>query len=217
MSAVIDSIETKQTFRMPGGEFQIETPAPFYFVLKMNRKFSDEELNEIDAANEHLRIETNSDGDFEIMPPPFPESSRRNIALDAQLWNWAKMNKTGVCFESSAKFTLPNGAKRMPDAAWILKERYFSHSQKEREESFTEIAPDFVIELRSKSDRLSILENKMAEYIENGVRLGWLIDPYEKRVHIYRGNGEIEILEDPKTVSGENVLQGFKLDLTEIF
>jgi Uma2 family endonuclease len=217
MSAVIDLYEAKQTFKMPNGEFQIETPEPFFFVLKMNRKFSDQELNEIDAANEHLRIETNSDGDFEIMPPPFPETSIKNIAIDAQLWIWANKDKTGVCFESSAKFTLPNGAKRMPDAAWILKERYYAFSERERTESFIELAPDFVIELRSKSDRLQILQNKMKEYIENGVRLGWLIDPYKKQIHIYREDGESEILENVERVSGENILSGFELDLTEIW
>lgn len=218
MTAVFDIFETKQTFKIPAENLVIETPEPFYFVVKMGgKKFSDQQLHDIDAANEHLRIETNSDGDFEIMPPPFPETSRKNMAIDAQLWIWAKEDDTGVCFESSAKFTLPNGAKRMPDAAWILKERYFSHSKEEREESFTEIAPDFVIELRSKSDRLPILQNKMEEYIENGVRLGWLIDPYEKKVHIYRGNGEVEILENPKSVSGEDVLKDFELDVKEIF
>jgi len=218
MSAVIDLAKEKQTFKMPDSEFQIEFPEPFFFIIKVpGRKFSDRELYEIDAANEDLRIETNSDGDFEIMPPPFPETSRKNIAIDAQLWIWAKNDKSGVCFESSAKFTLPNGAKRMPDAAWILKERYFKFSEKERAERFTRIAPDFVIELRSKSDRLPNLKKKMREYIENGVRLGWLIDPYQKKVHVYRCNGEIEIFENPVKVSGEDVLQGFELDLTEIW
>ncbi|MEZ5426626.1 MAG: Uma2 family endonuclease [Pyrinomonadaceae bacterium] len=217
MTAVIDLFENAQTFKMPDGELQIKTTEPFFFVLKMGgRKFTDEQLHEIDAANEHLRIETNADGDFEIMPPPFPETSRKNMAIDAQLWNWAKKDNTGVCFESSAKFTLPNGAKRMPDAAWILKERYFAFPAEEREEKFTEIAPDFVIELRSKTDRLAILQNKLEEYIENGVRLGWLIDPIERKVHIYRGNGEVEILENPQVVSGEDVLPDFEIDLTEI-
>ena len=217
MSAVIDLAEEKQTFKMPG-EFQIETSEPFFFVVKMNgRKFSDQELYEIDAANEDLRIETNSEGDFEIMPPPFPDTSRKNIELDYQLMSWAKSDGRGVCFESSAKFTLPNGAKRMPDAAWILRERYFALSEQEREERFTQIAPDFVIELRSKSDRLQNLQNKMLEYIENGVRLGWLIDPYEKRVYVYRGDKTIEVLENPTNASGEDVLQGFELDLTEIW
>ncbi|MBA2736284.1 MAG: Uma2 family endonuclease [Pyrinomonadaceae bacterium] len=199
-------------------EIRLELPESFFFIVKFpGRKFTDEELYKIDAVNEDLRIETNADGDLEVLPPPFPETSRKNIAIDARLWIWAEKDKTGVCFESSAKFTLPNGAKRMPDAAWILKERYFALPQKEREERFTRIAPDFVIELRSKSDRLRNLQKKMKEYAASGVRLGWLIDPYQKRVHVYRQNGEIEILENPTHVSGEDVLNGFELDLTEIW
>jgi Uma2 family endonuclease len=197
MPAVIDSTEEKQTFTL--GDFQVETPEPFFFVVKMNgRKFSDQELCEIDAANEDLRIETNAAGDFEIMPPPFPETSRKNWDIDLQLGIWAKKDKSGVCFESSAKFTLRNGAKRMPDAAWILRERYFALPEIERAERFARIAPDFVIELRSKSDRLKNLQNKMSEYIENGVRLGWLIDLFEKRIHIYRADKTIEVLENHK-------------------
>ena len=105
----------------------------------------------------------------------------------------------------------------MPDAAWILKARYFAFSETERTERFTAIAPDFVIELRSKSYRLPILQKKMKEYIENGVRLGWLIDPYKKRVHVYRGDKTVGVLENPNTVSGEDVLRGFELNLTEIW
>ena len=218
MSAVIDLAEKKQTFKASPEYVTLEFPEPFFFIVKVpGRKFTDRELYEIDAANEDLRIELNAEGDLEVMPPPFPETSRKNIAIDAQLWIWAQKDKTGVCFESSAKFTLPNGAKRMPDAAWILKDRYFAHSEKEREETFTHIAPDFVIELRSKSDRLPILKKKMREYVENGVRLGWLIDPYAKKVHVYRVNGETEILENPARVSGEDILNGFELDLTEIW
>jgi Uma2 family endonuclease len=219
MSAIIDlTEEEKQTFKMPNGELEIEIPEPFFFIVKMGgRKFTDRELYEIDAANENLRIETSADGDFEIMPPPFPETSRRNWDINLQLGIWSKKDKSGVCFESSAKFTLPNGAKRMPDAAWILKERYFALSAEEREEHFARIAPDFVIELRSKSDRLPNLQSKMQEYMENDVRLGWLIDPFERRVHIYRSGRAVEILENPAKVSGENVLVGFELDLTEIW
>lgn len=216
MSAVTDAVENKQTFTL--GDFQVETSEPFFFVVKMNgRKFSDQELFEIDAANEDLRIETNAEGDFEIMPPPFPDTSRKNWNINIRFGIWALEDKTGVCFESSAKFTLPNGAKRMPDAAWILKERYFAFSEKERTERFTRIAPDFVIELRSKSDRLPILQKKMKEYIENGVRLGWLIDPYKKRVHVYRADKTIEVLDNPQTIFGEDVLKDFELDLTEIW
>jgi Uma2 family endonuclease len=218
MSAVLESTDLVQTFRMPNGELEIEAPEPGFFVLRMNgRKFSDQELNAIDSANEHLRIETNADGDIEIMPPPFPDTSRKNIDIDFQIFSWSRKDGTGVCFESSAKFTLANGAKRMPDASWILKERYFSLSAVEREERFSQIAPDFVLELRSKSDRLPNLLRKMSEYIENGVRLAWLIDPFEKRVHIYRADGLIEILDDPAKVSGEDVLNGFELDLSGIW
>lgn len=218
MPSVADTALGKQIFRMPQDDFTLEFPEPFFYVVKtLGRKFTDQELLAIDAANEDLRIETNADGDFEINPPPFPETSRKNWDVNLQLGNWAIKDRTGVCFESSAKFTLPNGAKRMPDAAWILKDRYFALSEKERSERFARIAPDFVVELRSKSDRLPILKKKMKEYIENGVRLGWLIDPLEKKVHIYRGDGQIEILENPVRVSGEKVLPGFKLDLSDIF
>ncbi len=216
MQVVKKVSKKRQTLKL--ADFSLKLPEPFFFVLKVpGYKFTDEELCKIDADNEHLRIETNANGDLEIMPPPFPETSRKNIDIDAQLWIWAKKDKTGVCFESSAKFTLPNGAKRMPDAAWILKERYFVLPEIERAERFTQIAPDFVIELRSKSDRLPILQKKMKEYIENGVRLGWLIDPYKNRVHIYRADKSAKVLENPKTVSGEDVLTGFELDLTEIW
>lgn len=113
-------------------------------------------------------------------------------------------------------FRLRKGLNVSTKCAWILKDRYFALTQKERE-SFPPICPDFVAELRSRTDCLKPLQEKMVEYIENGVRLGWLIDPYQKKVHIYRQNGEIKILENPKTVSGEDVLEGFELDLEEIF
>ena len=217
MSAIMDSREEKQIFRIPKDGFRVEIPELVFFVVKAKRRFSDREYYEIDAANEELRIETNADGDFEISPRSFLETSRQNMEIIGQIGNWAHKDKIGVCFESSAKFTLSNGAKRMPDAAWILKERYFAFSETERTERFTRIAPDFVIELRSKLDRLSILQKKMKEYIENGVRLGWLIDPYKKRVHVYRADKTVEVLNNPKTVSGEDVLRGFELDLTEIW
>ena len=216
MQVVKEVSKKKQIFKL--ADVSLRFPEPFFFVLKVpGYKFTDEELYKIDADNEHFRIETNSNGDLEIIPPPFPETSRKNIELDFQLMTWAKKDKTGVCFESSAKFTLPNGARRMPDAAWILKERYFALPEIEREERFARIAPDFVIELRPKSDRLPNLQKKMREYIENGVRLGWLIDPYKKRVHIYRADKTIEMQENAPKVSGEDVLQGFELDLTEIW
>lgn len=178
---------------------------------------TDEDFLEICRRNEDYRFETDKCGNLIIMPPTFLETSRRNNKINYQLTVWAEKDGTGEAFESNGMLVLPNGAKKSPDAFWITKEKYFALTKKEREEELAHIVPDFVIELRSKSDALHKVQEKMQEYIENGVRLGWLIDPYEKQVHIYRQNGEIEILENPKRVSGEDVLRGFELDLAEIF
>lgn len=133
-----------------------------------------------------------------------------------QLRLWAKKDKRGKSYDSSTGFKLPNGATISPDASWVLSERLEIFTAKQREK-FLPLCPDFVLELRSASDSLKTTQNKMAEYIENGARLGWLIDPKNKQVHIYRANDEIEILENPQTVSGENILEKFELDLTEIW
>lgn len=180
-------------------------------------KMTDETFYEFCQRNEDYRFELNSKGELEIMLPTNLETSDKNSEINFQLRAWTKKDDLGKCFESDGMFTLPNGAKRAPDAFWISKEKYFALPEKEREEGFAHIVPDFVIELRSKSDNLKKLKNKMLEYIENGVSLGWLIDPTEKKVYIYRANGEIEILETAEKVSGEIVLNGFELDLTEIF
>ena len=210
MSTLIDKVEEKID-RWEGFYDQM-----FPISLKINTKeWTDDEYLNFCQQNKDLRIETNKDGDLIIMPPTGAETGDRNAELTTQLRNWAKKNGKGKTFDSSTEFELPNGAKKSPDASWILKERYNALTQRERE-GFPPIAPDFVVELRSKTDRLKPIQEKMAEYIENGVRLGWLIDPYKKQVHIYRQNGEIEILENPKTVSGEDVLEDFELNLEEI-
>jgi Uma2 family endonuclease len=178
---------------------------------------TDEQFYEFCQRNKDYRFELDKRGKLIIMPPTFLETSRKNATINVRLGVWAEKDKTGYAFESDGMFTLPNGAKRAPDAFWITKKNYLSLSNEEREETFARIVPDFVIELRSKTDSLKAIKEKMEEYIENGVRLGWLIDPYEKRIYIYRENGEIEILDNPQKVSGENVLQGFELDLAEIF
>ncbi len=180
-------------------------------------KTDDDAFYEFCQRNKDYRFEMNAEGELEIMPPTTLETSRKNNKITFQLTIWSEKDKTGEVFESDGMFTLPNGAKRAPDAFWITKEKYFALPEKEREEKFAHIVPDFVIELRSKSDGIKKLKNKMLEYIENGVRLVWLIDPYERKVYIYRANGEIEILENPAKVSGEDVLDGFELDLMEIF
>jgi Uma2 family endonuclease len=211
MSTVIDTAEEK--IDLWSGFYDLMFP----LSLKINTKaWTADEYYDFCQKHKDLQIETNKDGDLIIMPPTGGETGDRNSEINYQLRGWAKKNKKGKSFDSSTEFELPSGAKKSPDASWILKERYYALPLEQREK-FPPICPDFVVELRSKTDRLKPIQDKMAEYIENGVRLGWLIDPYQKRVHIYRRNGEIEILENPKTVSGEDVLEGFELDLEEIF
>ncbi|MDQ3712554.1 MAG: Uma2 family endonuclease [Acidobacteriota bacterium] len=180
-------------------------------------KMTDKAFYDFCQSNKDFRFEMNRKGELIIMPPTAIETSRKNSELIFQLVAWARKKKNGVVFESDGMFILPNGAKRAPDASWMLKERFYALSVEDREEKFAPVCPDFVIELRSKSDNLRKLQNKMREYIENGARLGWLIDPYEKRVHVYRSDKTIEVFNNPTTVSGEDVLQNFELDLTEIW
>ena len=180
-------------------------------------KMTDKAFYDFCQSNKDFRFEMNRKGELIIMPPTAIETNRKNSELIFQLVAWARKKKNGVVFESDGMFILPNGAKRAPDASWMLKERFYALSVEDREEKFAPVCPDFVIELRSKSDNLRKLQNKMREYIENGARLGWLIDPYEKRVHVYRGDKTIEVFNNPTTVSGEDVLQNFELDLTEIW
>ena len=166
--------------------------------------------------NKDLRIELSAQGELNIMPPTGGETGRKNSNLNLDLGLWARGDDTGLCFDSSTEFELPNGAFRSPDASWILKERYYKLTLAERKK-FPPICPDFVLELRSESDRLPPLKEKMAEYIANGARLGWLIDPRKRRVYIYRPHSEVEVLHHPATVSGEDILPDFILQLAEIW
>jgi Uma2 family endonuclease len=149
------------------------------------------------------------------MSPTGLGSGRRNAKITQRLANWAEEDGTGISFDSSTIFTLPNGAKRFPHGSWIPKIRYQRLSAEEQS-TFAVICPEFVIELRSPSDVLSEQESKLAEYIQNGARLGWLLDPFEKRVHIYRPGRAPEFLENPESVSGEDVLPGFRFNFQEI-
>ncbi len=177
---------------------------------------TDEQFENLCRNHRDLKFELDKKGDLIIVPPTSPESGWKNSELIIDVGNWSRFDKTGIVFDSSTMFTLPNGAKRSPDVSWITKERFNSLSDDEKK-TFSKIVPDFVIELRSPTDNLKPIQNKMSEYIENGVRLGWLIDPNEKKVHVYRANGEVEILENPETISGEDVLVGFELGVQEIF
>ncbi len=175
-----------------------------------------EQFYEFCKANPNLRIERTAQGNVVIMSPAFSDTGNRNSKINAQLSNWAEEDGTGETFDSSAGFTLPNGATRSPDASWIRLERWNQLSN-EQKASFAPICPDFVIELRSASDQLSTLQDKMQEYIENGALLGWLIDRLNRVVYIYRPNQPVETVDNPETVSGDPVLPGFVLKMAKIW
>ena len=166
--------------------------------------------------NSHLRIERASTGELIIMSPAGSETGNRNAKLIQQLANWTDQNGTGIEFDSSAGFILPNGATRSPDASWVKLSRWnaLSNTQKVK---FAPLCPDFVVEIRSPRDSLKLLKEKMQEYINNGVSLGWLIDRQNHQVYIYRPSVDVECLSNLVTVSGDSVLPGFNLDLTKIW
>jgi Uma2 family endonuclease len=166
--------------------------------------------------NEQWKFELSKEGDLIVMMPSGGETGRRNAKLSRLLGNWAEEDGTGECFDSSTGFILPNGAERSPDAAWISKDRWAALSNKQQEQ-FVPLCPDFVIELRSRTDRLKPLQAKMTEYLENGAQLGWLIDPYKHKVYIYRPNQLVECLESPSELNGENILPGFVLSVARLW
>ena len=179
-------------------------------------EMTDEQFVQFCADNGDLRIELTAERKLIVMPPANPDTSSKNYSINGEVYVWSKQDGTGVGFDSSAGFTLPNGAVRSPDASWMSKERWEAVPEDDKLR-FSHIAPDFVAELLSPSDSLRMLQAKMEEYIENGVRLGWLIDPFRRQVHIYRPGQTVEILESPASVSGESVLPGFVLNLQEIW
>ena len=175
-----------------------------------------EQFEEICRKYRKLRLELTSTGELIAMPPTGAETSRQNFNLTGQLEAWSKQDGTGVCFASSAGFILPNGAIRSPDASWIKREKWDSLTAQQRKK-FAPFCPDFAVELRSPSDTLTELFLKMFEYMENGTSLGWLIDPYKRKVYVYRPNEQTVVLENPETVSADPLLPGFTLDLTELW
>jgi len=184
-------------------------------TLKLNIDLTDEQYFQLCQNNRDYRFESTAEGELLIMPPTGSDTGNRNIELAYQLQAWSRQNNLGKAFDSSTGFILPNGAKRSPDASWVKIERWNALTP-EQQERFAPICPDFVVELRSRTDSLKELQEKMQEYIDNGASLGWLIDRKNKRVEIYRPLKEVEILENPQSVSGEDVLPGFVLDLTLI-
>ena len=199
----------------PPPEPSADPPGPLLLNIRAIEMTGDQLLL-ICADNRDLRIELTAQKELIIMPPANPTTSWQNGKLSLRIGLWAEQDGTGLCFDSSAGFTLPNGAMRSPDASWIARERWEALDEDDRHK-FSHIAPDFVAELRSSSDRLPTAQAKMEEYIDNGVRLGWLIDPPQRRVYIYRPGQPVEILENPETVSGEPTLPGFTLNLADIW
>jgi Uma2 family endonuclease len=179
-------------------------------------ELSDEQFYQLCRRNPDLRFERSATGDLIIMSPTGGETSRCNLELGADLVIWNRRTGLGYCFDSNGGFILPNGAIRAPDLSWIQKDRWDVLPLKQREK-FPPICPDFVVELMSKSDRLSVIQAKLVEYIENGAKLGWLINPEAKQVEVYRPGSSSqlnkELLEMPQTLTGEDVLPGFELDL----
>lgn len=180
------------------------------------KQMSDHEFYEFCQLNRDLRLELTSEGDLIIMPSTGSKTGIRNSKLHLRLAGWAEKDGMGQAFDSSAGFTLPNSAKRSPDFAWVNNERWNALTGEEEEE-FAPLCPDFVVELRSRTDILANVQRKMDEYMANGAQLGWLIDPQERQVYVYRSGAAVEKLENPQTISGEPLLSGLLLNLQEIW
>ena len=181
-----------------------------------NINLTDEQFFQLCQNNPDVRFERTASGELIIMPPTGSITGNRNSDLNYQITAWNRKNKLGQSFDSSTGFKLPNGAERSPDASWVKMERWDALTEEEQER-FAPLCPDFVVELMSPNDTLEKTRVKMKEYMENGARLGWLINRKQKQIEIYRPNQDVEILESPQTVSGEDVLPGFVLDLEEIW
>ncbi|MBE9039909.1 Uma2 family endonuclease [Oscillatoriales cyanobacterium LEGE 11467] len=173
---------------------------------------TDEQFYQLCISNPDIPFERTAKGVLLIMPPVGGESGSREIEFGGELYVWNRQTKLGKAFSSSTIFKLPGGGSRSPDAAWVELSRWQALTPEQRQK-FPPIAPDFVIELRSRTDRLKVLQEKMLEYIESGVRLGWMFDPQNQQVAIYRPGEEIEVRELPTELSGEEVLPGFILQV----
>ncbi|GBE95579.1 Uma2 family endonuclease [Nostoc cycadae] len=175
-----------------------------------------EQFYQLCEENPDLKLERNAQGELIIMPPTGGETGKSNSNANAQIWFWNDQNQLGEVFDSSTGFTLPNGADRSPDVSWVAKSRWAALT-KEQKEKFIPLCPDFVIEILSPNDSLKKTQNKMQEYIENGCRLGWLINRKQQEVEIYRPGKDVETLKSPQTLSGEDVLPGFVLTMQKIW
>jgi Uma2 family endonuclease len=183
--------------------------------LRSTVELTDDRFEQICQSNRDLKFERTAIGELVVVALTGGETGRRNIKLSARLEIWNEQSGTGVAFDSSTGFRLPNGAIRSPDAAWIRLKRWEALTPEQRKK-LVPLCPDFVVELKSPSDDIEDIHAKMKEYLENGLRLGWLLDPETQRVEVYRGDLTVEILEHPSNLSGDDVLSGFTLNLTGI-
>jgi Uma2 family endonuclease len=188
---------------------------PLHSPLELTLELTDEQFFQLCTDNRDLRFERTASGGLIIMPPTGSETGRRNSDLNFQLKAWSRQNNLGVVFDSSTGFKLPDGSDISPDAAWVRRDRWDALTP-EQKEKFAPICPDFVVELRSTTDSLEKLRAKMKVYVKNGARLGWLLDRKNRKVEISRQGSDVEILDSPATLSGEDVLPGFVLDLSDI-
>jgi len=175
-----------------------------------------EEFYQLCQQNSDLRLERNAQGEIIIMPPTGGETGKRNSILLVQLWLWNEQTQLGEVFDSSTGFSLPKGGDRSPDISWVKKSKWEALTPQQKEK-FVPLCPDFLIELISPSDNLKNTQDKMQEYLNNGNRLGWLINRQQKQVEIDRPEQVVETLQSPSTLSGEDVLPGFTLNLQRIW
>ncbi len=179
-------------------------------------ELTDETLFRLCAANRDIQIERTKEGELIVMSPTGGGAGHRNSVTTFYLELWNRTAKLGITFDSSTGFTLKSKAMRAPDASWVTKDRWDQLSDKERKR-FPPLCPDFVIELMSESDRLGVAQDKMEEWMDNGCRLSWLIDPYSEKAYIYREDGSRNVISSfDEKLSGENVLKGFELPLDEL-
>ncbi|NES77362.1 MULTISPECIES: Uma2 family endonuclease [unclassified Okeania] len=185
-------------------------------ILELKIDLTDEQFWQLCQENDDLRFERSATGELIIMSPTGSITGERNSELNFQLRAWNRQKNLGKVFDSNSGFKLPNGAERSPDSSWISNQRWDTLTLEEQDK-FAPLCPDFVVELMSPSDTLEKTRAKMREYIGNGAKLGWLINRKKRQLEIYRPQQDVEILENSQTVSGENILPGFILDLTLIW
>ncbi|MDJ1171516.1 Uma2 family endonuclease [Roseofilum sp. BLCC_M154] len=197
------------------------SPQPETLLLELPRSLklsvTQEQFEALAASNRDLQLERTAQGELIVNPPTGWESGKRNSRISGELYLWwCNAAEPGEIFDSSTAFILPNGANRAPDASWISQERWDALTE-EQKGTFANICPDFVVELRSVSDTLKSLQEKMQEYMDNGAKLGWLIDPKNRTVEVYRVGLEVEVLSNPTELLGEEVLPGFVLNLCRVW